>query len=136
LLVAWEGPTIRPVPLLVLRADPDEREELLPTGHPFFASRAGRDRVAGSLPSGGRTPSSQPVPVIPSLPDESRSIASLRTRLRVTVPLGERSVQGGVVVEAGDRPVDVVPLGCREAARGHFPRCGRSAQHRGYGGLA
>jgi hypothetical protein len=46
LLVAWEGPAGEPVPLLVLRADPGEREELLSIGHPFFASRAGRDRIA------------------------------------------------------------------------------------------
>jgi len=45
LLVAWEGAAGKPVPLLVLRADPDEREVLLSIGHPFFASRAGRDRV-------------------------------------------------------------------------------------------
>ena len=45
LLVAWEGPTGKPVPLLVLRAGPDEREALLSIGHPFFASRAGRDRI-------------------------------------------------------------------------------------------
>jgi hypothetical protein len=45
LLVAWEGPTGKPVPLLVLRADSDEREALLCIGHPFFATRAGRDRI-------------------------------------------------------------------------------------------
>ena len=45
LLMAWEGPTGKPVPLLVLRAGPDEREALLSIGHPFFASRAGRDRI-------------------------------------------------------------------------------------------
>jgi hypothetical protein len=45
LLVAREGPTGNPVPLLVLRAGPGEREALLPTGRPFFASRAGRDRI-------------------------------------------------------------------------------------------
>ena len=45
LLVALEGPAGEHVPLLVLRADPDEREELLSIGHPFFASRAGRDRI-------------------------------------------------------------------------------------------
>jgi predicted DNA-binding protein (MmcQ/YjbR family) len=45
LLVALEDSTGKPVPLLVLRADPDEREALLSSGHPFFASRAGRDRV-------------------------------------------------------------------------------------------
>ncbi len=33
------------VPLLVLRAGPDEREALLSVGHPFFASRAGRNRI-------------------------------------------------------------------------------------------
>jgi hypothetical protein len=45
LLVAREGSTGRPVPLLVLRAGPSEREALLSIGHPFFASRAGRDRI-------------------------------------------------------------------------------------------
>ena len=49
LLMAWQGPAGKPVPLLVLRADPDEREALLSTGHPFFASRAGRDRIGGLL---------------------------------------------------------------------------------------
>ena len=46
LLVAVEDPNGNPVPLLVLRADPDEREALLSIGHPFFAPRAGRDRIA------------------------------------------------------------------------------------------
>jgi predicted DNA-binding protein (MmcQ/YjbR family) len=45
LLVARENPAGPPVPLLVLRADPDERDALLSIGHPFFASRAGRDRI-------------------------------------------------------------------------------------------
>ena len=45
MLVAVEGRTGKPVPLLVLRADPDERDALLSIGHPFFASRAGRDRI-------------------------------------------------------------------------------------------
>jgi len=45
LLVAVEDPAGEPVPMLVLRADPEEREVLLSTGHPFYASRAGRDRV-------------------------------------------------------------------------------------------
>ncbi len=45
LLVAREGPTGKPVPLLVLRANPDERGALLSIGRPFFASRAGRDRI-------------------------------------------------------------------------------------------
>jgi len=45
LLVAVEDSTGKPVTLLVLRADPDEREVLLSIGHPFFASRAGRDRI-------------------------------------------------------------------------------------------
>jgi len=46
LLVAREGPTGKPISLLVLRTDPDEREVLLSIGHPFFAARAGRDRIA------------------------------------------------------------------------------------------
>jgi hypothetical protein len=45
LLVAWEDAAAKVVPLVVLRVDPDEREPLLFTGHPFFASRAGRDRI-------------------------------------------------------------------------------------------
>ena len=53
LLVAREGPAGRPVPLLVLRADPEERAALLSTGPPFFAARAGRDRIAAVL--GGDT---------------------------------------------------------------------------------
>jgi predicted DNA-binding protein (MmcQ/YjbR family) len=45
LLVAVEDPLGRPVRLLVLRADPQERKALLSIGHPFFAARAGRDRI-------------------------------------------------------------------------------------------
>ena len=45
LLVAWEDSTGQPVTLLVLRANPEEREALLSVGHPFLASRAGRDRI-------------------------------------------------------------------------------------------
>jgi hypothetical protein len=49
LLVAREGSAGQPVPLLVLRAGPEEREALLSTGYPFFASRAGHDRIAVAL---------------------------------------------------------------------------------------
>ena len=49
LLVARENSAGKPVPLLVLRADPDKREALLSIGRPFFASRAGRDRIAVML---------------------------------------------------------------------------------------
>jgi predicted DNA-binding protein (MmcQ/YjbR family) len=45
LLVAREDPAGKPVRLLVLRADPDERDALLSVGHPFFASRSDRDRI-------------------------------------------------------------------------------------------
>jgi hypothetical protein len=45
LLAAREGPAGKPVPLLVLRAGPGEREALLSAGRPFFAPRAGRDRI-------------------------------------------------------------------------------------------
>ena len=45
MLVARENSTGKPVPLLVLRAGPDEREALLSAGRPFYASRAGRDRI-------------------------------------------------------------------------------------------
>jgi hypothetical protein len=49
LLVALESPTGKPAPFLVLRADPDERDALLAIGHPFYASRAGRDRIVVRL---------------------------------------------------------------------------------------
>jgi YjbR protein len=45
LLVAREGPAGKPVPLLVLRADAEERKALLSIGRPFFAPRASRDRI-------------------------------------------------------------------------------------------
>jgi hypothetical protein len=45
LLVAWLDPAGQLVPLLVLRAGPGERQALLSVGHPYFASRAGRDRL-------------------------------------------------------------------------------------------
>jgi predicted DNA-binding protein (MmcQ/YjbR family) len=45
LLVAREDPAGKPVTVLVLRAGPGEREALLATGHPFFPSRADRNRL-------------------------------------------------------------------------------------------
>jgi hypothetical protein len=46
LLVAKEGPTGNSsVPLLVLRADPDERNALLSIGRPFFTPRVSRGRI-------------------------------------------------------------------------------------------
>ena len=46
LLVAVESSTGKAIPLIVLRADPDEREALLSIGHPFFAPRRARsDRI-------------------------------------------------------------------------------------------
>jgi hypothetical protein len=45
LLVAREGPDGRAVPLLVLRAEPGDREAWLAMGRPFFATRPGRDRI-------------------------------------------------------------------------------------------
>lgn len=52
LLVAWVDSTGETVPRLVLRVDPDERAVLLASGHPFSASRAGRDRVVVALTDG------------------------------------------------------------------------------------
>jgi hypothetical protein len=49
LLVAREGPTGKPDPLVVLRADPEESDALLFCGHPFFAPRAGRGRIGVRL---------------------------------------------------------------------------------------
>lgn len=45
LLVAKEGPTGNSIPLLVLRADPDERDALLSIGRPFFTPRVSRGRI-------------------------------------------------------------------------------------------
>jgi hypothetical protein len=45
LLVATEGSTGRAVPLLVLRGRPSDRDALLSVGPPYFASRAGGDRI-------------------------------------------------------------------------------------------
>ena len=45
LLVARADPAGEAVTVLVLRADSEERRALLADGHPFFPSRAGRDRI-------------------------------------------------------------------------------------------
>jgi hypothetical protein len=45
LLIAFEGAEGESVPQLVLRADPGQRHALLSVGHPFYRSRAGRDRI-------------------------------------------------------------------------------------------
>ena len=46
LLLAMESSTGKSVPLLVLRADPHEREALLSIGHPYFVPRrAGGYRI-------------------------------------------------------------------------------------------
>jgi hypothetical protein len=45
LLAAWEDPTGKPISRLVLRALPDDRDALLWIGHPFYANRAGHDRI-------------------------------------------------------------------------------------------
>ena len=47
LLVAIESSTGKSLPLLVLRADPDEREALLSIGHPFFLPRRAGDGRMG-----------------------------------------------------------------------------------------
>lgn len=44
-----EGTTGKPIPRLVLRPDPEDREALLSTGRPYFAARVGRDRLAALL---------------------------------------------------------------------------------------
>lgn len=49
LLVAREGPHGRPVPVLVLRAHPEELDVLLSVGGPFFPPRAGRGRIGVRL---------------------------------------------------------------------------------------
>ena len=52
LLMAREGSAGQAVPLLVLRAGTEERAALLASGYPYFASRAGRDRVVVMLSAG------------------------------------------------------------------------------------
>jgi hypothetical protein len=47
-----EVPSGKPVSLLVLSADPDDREAYLSIGRPFFASRGGRDRIGVLLTDG------------------------------------------------------------------------------------
>lgn len=49
LLMAREDPAAKPAPLLVLRADPGERDALLRLGRPFCAPRAGRGRIGVML---------------------------------------------------------------------------------------
>jgi len=52
LLVAVKGRNGKPIPRLVLRVDPRDREALVALGHPYFAPRAGhrhRDRVGVRL---------------------------------------------------------------------------------------
>jgi YjbR len=44
-LVTVEGRSAKSVPMLVLRADPDERDALLSIGRPFFAPRSGPGRI-------------------------------------------------------------------------------------------
>ena len=48
-LVAREYAPGKAVPLLVLRANPEERRALLAIGHPFFPTRLGPDRIAVAL---------------------------------------------------------------------------------------
>ena len=45
LLVAKRGPSGKPAPFLVVRADPEDREALLSMGHPYFAPRASPGRI-------------------------------------------------------------------------------------------
>jgi hypothetical protein len=52
LLVATKDVTGKPVPRLVLRANPDDREALLSLGHPYFTPRAGRPRLGVLLTDG------------------------------------------------------------------------------------
>jgi hypothetical protein len=51
LLVATESRSGRPAPLIIVRARLDEREAMLAIGHPYFASRAGGDRIRVMLTS-------------------------------------------------------------------------------------
>jgi hypothetical protein len=48
-LLAPEDSQGRPSPVLVVRADPLEREALVSMGHPFFGTRSGPDRLGVAL---------------------------------------------------------------------------------------
>jgi hypothetical protein len=48
LLVAAKDPTGKPIPRLVLRADPDDREALLSLGHPYFTPAGGPSSPRGT----------------------------------------------------------------------------------------
>ena len=48
-LVAREYAPGKAVPLLVVRANPEERRALLAIGRPFFPTRTGHDRIAVAL---------------------------------------------------------------------------------------
>jgi hypothetical protein len=52
LLVAVEDPSGKLGPLLVLRAQAEEREALLSSGHPYLTPRAGGDRIGVLLTDG------------------------------------------------------------------------------------
>ena len=52
MLIATAGPSGKPVPRLVLRVDPDDREALLSIGQPFVAVRAGAGRIGVLLTDG------------------------------------------------------------------------------------
>jgi polar amino acid transport system substrate-binding protein len=114
LLVAREGSAGQPVPLLVLRAGPEERDALLAGGPPFFASRAGRDRVLVMLT--GNTDWQE----IRELVTESYRILAPK-KLTALLDQGEGSLSGAATVAGmgGDRePVvrDLVPRGVLRAA--------------------
>jgi hypothetical protein len=127
LLVARDDSTGKAVPLLVLRADPDEREALLSIGHPFFASRAGRDRIVVVL-TDGRVPITRPaLPRIraivssPGLPARERRQGILRSHPQA---LQQRPGQNLIGPDSRGRPRqpaslrDVAELDFREAADG------------------
>ncbi len=44
-LLAPDDAAGRPVPMIVVRADPTEREVLMAIGHPYFGTRSGPDRI-------------------------------------------------------------------------------------------
>ena len=82
LLVAREGPGWQARSAArARRADPDEREALLSIGRPFFASRAGRDRVGVWLAGETRTWGGDSRARDRELPDSSRVLKKLTALL-------------------------------------------------------
>jgi hypothetical protein len=116
LLVATGASSGKPAPLLVLRADPDDREALLSIGHPFRTARLARPRLCvASSPSGDRRSAS------PS-PPRSR-LAAVNTRWLSGRRSGKDDRQPQSSALTRMLATDLLTLGRRGAASGAGRDC-------------